>query len=147
MLGSALMRLGDAEEGSRQLQEFQRLQTAASAALARSLELTMLMQEASSNLAKKKYDEAIAFLQKALAYEPTSATAHLNLGAVLMRAGRHREALEAFEKALDLKAGAEVHRYLSQAYQALGRPEESQTQRDLYQRLKEEQLRKAGAGR
>jgi tetratricopeptide (TPR) repeat protein len=147
VLGSALMRLGDAEEGSRQLQEFQRLQTAASAALARSLELTLLTQEASSSLEKQEYDQAITFLQKALAYEPTSATAYLNLGAVLMRAGRHQEALEAFEKALDLKAGAEVHRHLSQAYQALGRPEESQKQRDLYQRLKEEQLRQAGAGR
>jgi tetratricopeptide (TPR) repeat protein len=147
VLGSALMRLGDVDEGSRQLKEFQRLQTVALAAQARELELKMLKQEASASLEKKEYDKAIAFLQKALVYEPTAATAYLNLGVVLMRAGRHQEALEAFGKALDLKDSAEVHRHLSQAYQALGRPEESQKQRDLYERLREEQLRKAGAGR
>jgi tetratricopeptide (TPR) repeat protein len=146
VLGSALMRLGDTEEGSRQLQEFQRLQTVASAAQARSLELKMLTQEASASLEKKEYDRAITFLQKTLAYE-TTATTYLNLGVVLMRAGRHQEALEAFEKAVDLKDGAEIHRHLSEVYQALGRPEQSQKQRELYQRLKEEQLRKAGAPR
>jgi tetratricopeptide (TPR) repeat protein len=146
VLGSALMRLGDAEEGSRQLQEFQRLQTVASAAQARSLELKMLMQEASASLEKKEYDLAITRLQKALAYEST-ATTYLNLGVVLMKAGRHPEALEAFEKAHDLKDGPEIHRHLSQVYQALDRPEESQKEGDLYQRLKEEQLRKAGAPR
>jgi uncharacterized protein HemY len=83
-------------------------------------------------------------LGKALVYE-TTATTYADLGVVLMRAGRHQEALEAFEKALDLKDGAEIHRHLSQVYQALGRPDESQKQRDLYKRLKEEQLRKAGA--
>jgi tetratricopeptide (TPR) repeat protein len=144
VLGSALMRLGDAEEGSRQLQEFQRLQTAASAEQARSLELKMLTQEASASLEKKEYDRAITLLEKALVYE-TTATTYADLGVVLMRAGRHQEALDAFKNALDLKDGAEIHRQLSQAYQALGRPDESQKQRDLYKRLKEEQLRKAGA--
>ena len=60
---------------------------------------------------------------------------------VLKRLGRHAEAIENFHKALDLKAGVDVHRLLAESYEALGRLEESQRHRDIYDRAKQERLR------
>jgi tetratricopeptide (TPR) repeat protein len=147
VLGSSLMRLGRVEEGTRELQEFQRLQAEATAVEAREWELKMIKQDAAASIERQDYDKAAALLEKAVPYEPDVPATYLSLGVILMRAGRYEPASESFRRALELNAGPEVHRHLADAYEALGRREEAQNQRALYDRFKEERLRKAGGSR
>ncbi|MCX6376504.1 MAG: tetratricopeptide repeat protein, partial [Armatimonadetes bacterium] len=54
-----------------------------------------------------RYDESLAALDKALKASPTSSQAWMNRGLVLQSAGRHADALSAFEKASALDPGYE----------------------------------------
>jgi len=147
VFGSSLMRLGRSDEGRRELLEFQRRDALAKEAEYREWQLKMLKQEASDSLEKQKYEEAVTTLEKALSYEPDVAAPYINLGVVLMRAGRVEAAIERFKTAIDLNASPDVHRRLADAYDALGRRDEGDKQRAIYERLKEERLRKAGEAR
>ena len=51
---------------------------------------------------KKNWPEAEKEFSKAISLEPRHALAHANLGVALSQAGKHKEALLAFEEALKL---------------------------------------------
>jgi tetratricopeptide (TPR) repeat protein len=140
-----LVRLGQAAEGTAAIERFHALQTAARARDERAWTLKLLTQTAWMNAEQGQFDEAIARLHEAAAIEPT-ADAFLSLGVVLKRAGRHREALEALERASALRAGPQVHGQLAEVYAALGRLDDSRRELVLHERAKEERFR-AGAGR
>ena len=146
-LGSALLRLGRTEEGRKEIFEFEQLQAEARAREEREWELRLIRQAASVSLDKGDYEQVAEQLRKAIPYSPDDATAYVSLGAVLKRLGRHAEAVENFNKALDLKAGVDVHRLLAESYEALGRLEDSQRHREIYTRAKEERLRALGGSR
>jgi len=146
-LGSALLRLGRTEEGRKEIFEFEQLQAEARAREEREWELRLIRQAASVSLDKGDYEQVAEQLRKAIPYSPDDATAYVSLGAVLKRLGRHAEAVENFNKALDLKAGVDVHRLLAESYEALGRLEDSQRHREIYTRAKEERLRALGGNR
>ena len=146
-LGSALLRLGRTEEGRKEIFEFEQLQAEARAREEREWELRLIRQAASVSLDKGDYEQVAEQLRKAIPYSPDDATAYVSLGAVLKRLGRHAEAVENFNKALDLKAGVDVHRLLAESYEALGRLEDSQRHREIYTRAKQERLRALGGSR
>ena len=146
-LGSALLRLGRTEEGQKEIHEFERLQEEARTREEREWELRLIRQAASVSLDKGDYEQVAEQLRKAIPYSPDDATAYVSLGAVLKKLGRHAEAIENFHKALDLKAGVDVHRLLAESYEALGRLEDSQRHRDIYTRAREERLRALGGSR
>lgn len=146
-LGTSLVRLGRTDEGQKELETFQRLQTEAASAHARDIELGGLRREASESSAKGDHQQAVALLQKALALEPGSAVSHLNLGLALLYAGQPAAAVERFQSAVLLNAPPEVHQHLAQAYEALGQTEQRLKELAIYERLRRESLERAGAQR
>jgi tetratricopeptide (TPR) repeat protein len=69
-------------------------------------------------LARDLYREAEQELRRALYLSPYLADAHLLLGRVYLRAGRHAEAIQAFKIALWSEASADAHVALAEAYVA-----------------------------
>ena len=145
-LATALMRLGQVEEGARHMEEFRRLQAEATVNARRAYELERLKRDAAVSLANSEYEKAADLLRQAVSRDSTEASTYLALGFALLEARHHSEAIAALEKASQLEPGADVHRYLAEAYRALGKVEESRSESDLYQQMiqsvKKERLRK-----
>jgi predicted O-linked N-acetylglucosamine transferase (SPINDLY family) len=71
--------------------------------------------------ARKEYDIAIAWIEKAIACQPREAMFYYNLGASLNETGRYREAVEAYRKALSIRPDyAEVYSNLGNTLKSLG---------------------------
>ena len=146
-LAISLLRLGKTDEGQKELEAFQRLQAEAAAAHARELELGGLRREASESSANGDHQQAVSLLRRALALAPDAAVSHLNLGLALLYAGQPAEAIERFMSAVLLNAPLEVHLHLAQAYAALGQPGESRRELAVYEQMRQDVLRRAGAQR
>ena len=146
VLANALIRLGRADEGARELERFRQMQTEAQAREAREWELKMLNQEASARLQNGEQEQAIAALRTAVALAPEIASGYLSLGAVLKSAGRHAEAIEQFRKAFELSADPAACRLLVESYEALGQADDAARYRVDCVRLKEERV-KSGSWR
>ena len=141
-LATSLIRLGETEAGKKELQEFERMQTEALASEHREWELKAIKLEASASLENGEYDKAVALLRKAVPYEPNVASPYLSLGRALLKAGQPEEAIEKLKKALALNAGPDAHWHLVEAYRAVGRLEESEREKAIYERLRDERLRR-----
>jgi tetratricopeptide (TPR) repeat protein len=144
---TALLRMGRSDEGSAELQVFQRLQAEDAASRARAFELGRLRREAAVSLAAGDHANAVTLLQRALVFEPTSATSHLDLGVALLESGQAAAAVERLTTAAALNAPLDVHRHLARAYAALGRKDESQKEQAIYERLKRESISRTGGAR
>jgi tetratricopeptide (TPR) repeat protein len=148
LLATALLRLGRESEGTRELEVYQRLQSEATAARARQLEIEGFRRDAAISAASKDYDQAAALLRQALERDPTSAATHRDLGLTLLNAGRAAEAVDELKAALSSVADdADLHANLAQAYDALGRREDSARERATADRMMRDQLRRAGTER
>jgi Flp pilus assembly protein TadD len=90
-------------------------------------------------------------LQQAIAADPDSADVQRDLGVAFMKAGRDEAAIQPLAKAVALEDRAELHQLLAEAYQAIGRLDESRAQSVLaaraVERRKAERLRKMTTGR
>jgi len=146
VLANALIRLGRADEGAKEMERFQRMQAQAQAREAREWELKMLNQEASARLQKGEREQAIAALKAAVSLAPDVASGYLSLGAVLKSAGRHADAVEQFRKALELSPDPAACRLLVESSEAIGQADEAARYRPVCARLKEERI-KTGAWR
>jgi tetratricopeptide (TPR) repeat protein len=150
-LATALMRLGKTEEGAKQMEEFRRRDAEATADGRRKYELERIKRDAAVSLANSDYEKAVVLLRQAVSYESTVASTYLALGFALLETGHYAEAIVNLQKSLQLEPGADVHRYLSEAYKALGRLEESRSESELYRqtidRMKKERLLKMNEGR
>ena len=146
-LAASLVRLGRTEEGARELQIFQRLQAEDAAEKSRQFELGALRREAAVATAAQDHQKAAGLLNKAARLDQNSPAAHLDLGLALTRAGQHADAIDSFTRAASLGADYEVYRHLADSYVAAGRAEESQKARALYEQMKQQALRTAGARR
>jgi tetratricopeptide (TPR) repeat protein len=148
LLATSLLRLGLEDEGRRELAVYQRLQTEATAARTRQLEIEGYRRDAAISAANRDYDKAAALLRQALEREPDSASTHRDLGLTLLNAGRANEAIEQLNAALSsLADDPDLHAYLAQAYDVLGRRDDSARERATADRLMREQLQRAGAER
>src|SRR5205085_813726 len=96
-LGTSLMRLGQAEAGTRELEVFQRLQAEAIAAAQRESRVKTIRLDASRRLADRDFSGAAALLRQALADDPRDAGVLRDLAAALIESGQTTQAIAALE--------------------------------------------------
>jgi tetratricopeptide (TPR) repeat protein len=132
-LATSLIRLGRTDEGRQELGQYQQMRTAAETARRTEFAVAGLMRDVTQSLGRRDYAQAAALLERALVLKPGDPALHVSLGLTLGNAGRLLEAVQHFEQALALGAGPEVHRHLADAYTALGRGDDAQRHRMLYE--------------
>jgi predicted Zn-dependent protease len=147
VLATSLVRMGNVDEGTRELEVYQRLQTEATAARSRQLEVEGLRRDASLSIVNGELTKAVTLLRQALERDPESAQSHLDLGLALLKAGQPAEALEQLTAAAAKENSEDAHVYLSQAYTALGRSGDAERERAIASRMRQETLRGTGAVR
>jgi tetratricopeptide (TPR) repeat protein len=136
VLAMSLMRLGQTEEGKRELQEFQRLQADAAAATQRKYETDGLTRQIDVATGAGDYQSAIPLLRRLIELAPDVASHYAALGATLAKANQTTEAIQAFEMALERQSSdINVHRQLAEAYLAAGRVDASRREADRYREL------------
>ena len=146
VLATSLLRLGRADEGSRELAEYQRLQSEATVLQSKRFEIAALRRDATVSAANGDHDRAIALLRKALEADPANPASELDLGLELLRAGKAADAIPHLRAAIP-GGPPDVHRQLAAAYDAAGQSDESRRERALYVQARQDALRRAGAGR
>jgi tetratricopeptide (TPR) repeat protein len=147
VLATSLLRLGRADEGNRELQEYQRLQTEATAAQSKRLEIAALRRDAIVSAANGDHDRAVALLRKALEAAPGDPASELDLGLALLRAGKAADAIPHLRAGAVPGSSPDVHRHLAAAYEAAGQDEESKRERARYVQARQDALRRTGAAR
>jgi tetratricopeptide (TPR) repeat protein len=147
VLATSLIRLGRVDEGQRELEVYQKLQAEDTASRSRQLELEGFRRDASISLDSGDYAKAVELLRRVVERDPQPAASHVDLGIALLRAGKVAEAVEAFNAAVARNAGPDAHGYLVQAYEKLGRLDDSRREREIYDRMRREALQRAGTGR
>jgi superkiller protein 3 len=141
VLGTALMRLDQRNEGARVLETFARLEAGEAAARALQLELAGLRREAEVAAGQGNHDEAVARLTRIVEKDPKSSGAHVALGVALIRAGRGAEAVDRLQAAAGLGAFGDVYRHLADAYALIGQADMSARAREVYIGIRRERLR------
>ena len=114
------MRTERTEEGLSVLTEFERLQVATRARNDAAWQIKLLTDQAREHVARQEYAAAADVLRRALAYAPADGSIRLAAGAFLVKAGKYEDAIPLLKEALALNA-TEAHRYLAEAYAALGK--------------------------
>jgi tetratricopeptide (TPR) repeat protein len=147
VLATSLVRMGNVEEGKRELEVYQRLQTEATAARSRQLEIDGLRRDASVSIVNGEFAKAVGLLRQALERDAESAQSRLDLGLALLKAGQPAEAVEHLTAAAAKDNTEEAHEYLADAYAALGRSSDAARERATAARMRQEALRRAGAVR
>ena len=141
VLGTALIRLDQTDEGTRALDTFARLEAADAEARSRQLALAALRREAEVAAGEGNHARAVTLLEQIVEQEPTSAGAHLALGVALIKAGRAAEAVDRLQAAAGLGADGDVYRHLADAYAQIGAADQSARAREVYARIRRERLR------
>jgi tetratricopeptide (TPR) repeat protein len=141
VLGTALMRLDQRDEGARVLDTFARLEAAEAAARALQLELAGLRREADVAAGRGDHARAVTLLTQIVEKEPKSSSAHVALGVALIRAGRGAEAVDRLQAAAGLGAFGDVYRHLADAYALIGQTDLSARAREVYIGIRRERLR------
>ena len=147
VLATSLVRMGNVDEGKRELETYQRLQTEATAARSRQLEIEGLRRDASVSIVNGEFTTAVKLLRQALERDPESAQSRLDLGVALLKAGQPAQALEQLTAAAARENSEDAHEYLAQAYAALGRGSDADRERAIVARMRQDALRRVGAGR
>jgi tetratricopeptide (TPR) repeat protein len=129
-LGTALMRTGDVDGGTRELAVFERMEAAAAAADRRAFQLDALRREASRVPAER----AVVLLEEALTIDPQDARSQRDLGAALLRAVRPGDAIPHLLAAQRAAETLDGFRYLAEAFTAMGDSASAAEQIARYQR-------------
>jgi tetratricopeptide (TPR) repeat protein len=128
----ALIRDGR-EEGDQALEEFHKRSEDLKAAELRRNAIEDLDRTTSGLLSENRPEKAIELLREGTRTYPLLAVFHLKLGLVQSQLQRHQDAVETFEKMVQLKLDDFlVHRQLAREYELLGNHENAQQQRVLY---------------
>jgi len=147
ILATSLVRMGNVDEGKKELEVYQRLQAEATAARSRQLEIDGLRRDASVSIVNGEFAKAVSLLRQALERDAQSAQARLDLGLALLKAGQPAEAVEHLTAAAAKENSEEAHEYLSEAYAALGRRADAERERAIAVRMRQDAVRRTGAGR
>ena len=140
-LGTALVRTGQRNAGTKQLAEFQRLQTQEVEARRRQIDVAVLKLEADTRTREGAHERAVTLWQAIVAAQPGIAANHTGLAAALVQLGRFDAAVEQYEKALALDAAPQAYRQLAALYEKMGRLDDSARTRTRLQQLQREALR------
>jgi tetratricopeptide (TPR) repeat protein len=141
-LGTALMRLDRRDEGLLALQEYERLQVAMRARNAAAWQLKLLKDQALEHAARQEFGTAADLLRRAVAYAPPDGSLHLAAGALFVKAGDFEQAIQVLKEALGREAH-EAHRYLAEAYAAIGQDEQSRAHHTAYETVKAARSRRS----
>lgn len=74
-----------------------------------------------------RYDEALVLIEKAMAMQPDQPAIIDSHGWVLLKLGRHKEALRVLKRAFDLQRDAEIAAHLGEALLVNGQPNEARS--------------------
>ncbi len=81
-------------------------------------------------IGKKKYDEAMALVNRAIDIQPDEPMYRETRGQILLRMGQYEEAVQDLEYALNgLQESTEIHLLLAEAYEQLGQTERAEAHR------------------
>jgi tetratricopeptide (TPR) repeat protein len=147
VLATSLVRMGNVDEGKRELEVYQRLQTEETAARSRQLEIDGLRRDASLSIINGEFAKAVGLLRQALERDVESAQSHLDLGLALLKAGQPAEAVEHLKTAAARDSTEDAHAYLSEAYAALGQRNDAERERAIAVRMRQDALRRTGTAR
>jgi tetratricopeptide (TPR) repeat protein len=147
VLATSLLRLGRTDEGNRELQAYQRLQSDATALQSKRLEIAALRRDATVSAANGDHERAVTLLRKALDAGPGDPDSELELGLALLRAGKAAEAIPHLRAGAVPGAPPDVHRHLAAAYDAAGQADDGRRERARYAEARQDALRRAGTGR
>jgi tetratricopeptide (TPR) repeat protein len=140
-LGTALIRTGRTAEGLSALQEFERLQAETRTRKEAEWQLKVLKDQALEHAARHDYRGAADLLRQAIRYALPDGSVHLAAGALLVKAGEFEQAVPLLQDALG-RGMLDAHRYLAEAFAALGRVEESRAQQVAYDAVKASRVRR-----
>lgn len=138
---TALIRLGQREEGQEELQEYRKLEEDARTESDRQGDAWLSNWNAVNKLAAGENDEAIEVFLKGIESHPGSRRLYLNLGLAQSSLGRHEAALETFQTMVDLGVSDDflVHKNLAREYDVIGNIEASRREQLIYlQRIEAE---------
>ncbi len=121
----ALARAGRAEEGRRELAEYQRREAGAAAADDREVRESAINRSGAAALVEGRGEEAIALFREGLEAYPDAALIYLNLGVALSKLGRRDAAVATFQAMLDRGCCPRgdsylVHRSLAVEFEVMG---------------------------
>jgi tetratricopeptide (TPR) repeat protein len=121
VLATAMTRLGQTEDASREMDEYRRLQAEAAEASKRKFARDGLARQVTAAIAAADHGAAVPLLKQLIALEPKVAAHFLSLGRELAASNQTRDAIEAFQTALALEpSDPDVHRQLAEVYLAAG---------------------------
>ena len=145
---TALIRMGNTDEGAAEMQVFQRLQAEDGEARARVFELGRLRREASVSLAAGDARQRRHVAATCAGLRPSFGDLSSRTRASRSsRAARRPRRSNVSNTAAALNAPFDVHRHLAKAYAALGRKDESQNEQATYERLRRESISRTGRAR
>lgn len=121
----ALARGGRAEEGRRELAEYQRREAEAAEADDREVRESAINRSGAAALVEGRPEDAIALFREGIAAYPDAALIYLNLGTALSKVGRREAAVATFQAMLDrgccpLGDSYLVHRSLASEFEVMG---------------------------
>jgi len=134
ILATALVRMDRKEEDGKELELYRKVEADSRSQYDRDRNIASLNRGAAAKLLEGHTEESIeAFIKLTESY-PDSTAAYLNLGFVQSKLGRHKPAVETFEKLVRLGMGDNflVQRNLAQEYRLLGDMESSRQHEVLY---------------
>jgi tetratricopeptide (TPR) repeat protein len=134
VLATALLRMGAEEEGNRELEVFRKLEAESRSETDRDRNTFAANREAAAKLLEGRGEEAIGAFRAAIAASPDSVTTYLNLGIAQSKLGKHKEAVETFQKMLaqNISDSFLVSWNLAREYQQLGETDASRGHRAVY---------------
>lgn len=130
---TALVRMGQKEEAERELEQYRKLEAETRSEIDRSRNIAVLNRGAAAKLLEGHSEEAIEMFLKTIESYPNAPAHYLNLGTVQSKLGRHKDAVETFQKMLSLGMDSfVVYRNLAEEYKSLGDMEASRRHEAVY---------------
>jgi tetratricopeptide (TPR) repeat protein len=130
---TALVRMDRQEDAEKELELYRKLEAETRSGTDRSRNIVVLNRGAAAKLLEGHAEEAIEMFLKIIESYPDSPAHYLNLGIAQSKLGRHKAAVETFQKMLDLGMDSFlVYWNLSQEYKILGDMEASRRHEAVY---------------
>jgi tetratricopeptide (TPR) repeat protein len=142
LLGTALLRMGQRDEGQKHLQEFAQVESGFRDEEHRKREIDAISVAAIGSWRQGNSDTAIQKLTQGIAAYPDAGRLHMNLGMIHSRLGQHEAAVKTLESMLESGIGRRflVHKNLADEYEILGNTEASRRHQQIYRETREAEL-------
>ena len=131
---TALVRVDRREEGEKELELYRKLEAESRAQFDRIRNIVVLNRGAAAKLIEGSPEQATELFLKAAELYPDAPATYLNLGTLQSKLGRHKDAIETFQKMLKVEIGDSylIYRNLAEEYRLLGDAEASRRHLVVY---------------